>query len=130
MFKKKFIKKKKKTPLVINRITLLTVQCNAHNTLIYLKHSDKDCLNISSGTTGLKGSKRSTVYAAQQTLLLLIEKLKEKNIRVVILFFKGFGRGRRSIIKGLKKNKIRVLRIFDKTPAAHNGCRVSKKRRL
>jgi small subunit ribosomal protein S11 len=60
----------------------------------------------------------------------LIEKLKEKNIKVVILFFKGFGRGRRSIIKGLKKNKIKVLRIFDKTPIAHNGCRVSKKRRL
>jgi small subunit ribosomal protein S11 len=129
MLKKKNIKKKK-IPLVIKKITLLTIQCNRHNTLVYLQHSGKDCLNISSGTTGLKGSKRSTVYAAQQTLLLLIEKLKEKNIKVVILFFKGFGRGRRSIIKGLKKNKIKVLRIFDKTPIAHNGCRVSKKRRL
>jgi small subunit ribosomal protein S11 len=128
-YKKKKLKTKK-VPLTIRKVALLNIKCSSNNTIIYCQYANKGGLNLSAGTTGLSGAKRSTVYAAQQIILLLIEKLKEQKIKNVIVFFKGFGRGRKSIIKGLKKNKIKVLRIFDITSIAHNGCRVSKKRRL
>jgi small subunit ribosomal protein S11 len=123
MFQKNFISKKILTTAV------LTITCTSNNTLIYLQ-SNKSSNGASSGTVGLKGSKRSTFFAAQQIILYFIKFLKEKKIDSLIVIFKGFGRGRKAIIKELKKNNVKILRIFDKTPIAHNGCRSSKKRRL
>jgi small subunit ribosomal protein S11 len=126
---KKFSKKKKLVK-IINSTVLLAVNCTSNNTIIHTKGSNDFNFSVSSGVCGLKGAKRSTLYAAEQTILLVVEKLKEKNIRSVFVFFSGFGKGRRAIIKGLKKKKLRILRIFDKTPISHNGCRKKKKRRL
>lgn len=129
MVKKKFFSRKKKL-FLIKAITILTVQSTSNNTIIHAQFPNKQNLIVSSGTAGLTGARRSTVYAAQQTALLIGDKLREKQINNAIVFFKGFGRGRKSVIKGLKKKKIKVLQIFDKTPITHNGCRPSKKRRL
>lgn len=130
MAKKKFFFRKKKKLFSIKTITILTVQSTSNNTIIHAQFPDKQNLIVSSGTVGLIGARRSTVYAAQQTALLVGAKLLEKRVNNAIVFFKGFGRGRKSVIRGLKKKKIKVLQIFDKTPITHNGCRPSKRRRL
>lgn len=127
MFKKKL---KKKTFQLINSTVLLTINCTSNNTIIHAQCSNFFSFSLSSGICGLKGAKRSTLYASEQTILLLVEKLKEQNIVSAFVLFSGFGKGRRAIIKGLKKKKIRILRIFDKTSISHNGCRKKKKRRL
>lgn len=127
--KKKFFSRKKKR-VVIKAITILTVQSTSNNTIINAQLANKQNLIVSSGTAGLTGARRSTVYAAQQTAFLMGDKLQEKNINNAIVFFKGFGRGRKPVIKGLKKKKINIRQIFDMTPISHNGCRPSKKRRL
>lgn len=126
---KKIFNKKKKRNLSIKQITILTVQCTSNNTIIHAQCANQVNLIVSAGTTGLKGAKRSTVYASQQTANVMADKLKEKKIDSAIIIFKGFGRGRKSVIKGFKK-KIKILQILDKTPIAHNGCRLPKKRRL
>lgn len=127
MKKKSFLKKK--TP-VLKRIGVLTVQTTSNNTIIHAQCSNQPGVIISAGTTGLTGARRSTVYASQQTALTMGDKLRERKINTAIVFFKGFGRGRKSILKGLKKKKIKVLQMFDSTRIAHNGCRPPKKRRL
>ena len=43
---------------------------------------------------------------------------------------KGFGKGRKSILKGLKQQQITGRKLIDNKPKAHNGCRAKKKRRL
>lgn len=128
MVKKRVFFKKKN--FVISKITVLTVQSTSNNTLIHAQFSNNENLVASAGLTGLKGAQRSTVYAAQQTALYMGEKLREKNVKSAIVFFKGFGRGRKAVIKGLKKKKIKILQLFDKTSIPHNGCRSPKKRRL
>lgn len=125
--KKSFLKKK---VFIVNKITILTVQSTSNNTIIHAQLPMNQNVVISAGTTGLGGARRSTVYAAQQTALHMGDKLRERHVKTAIIFFKGFGRGRKSIIKGLKKKKIKVLQLFDKTSNPHNGCRSSKKRRL
>jgi len=85
---------------------------------------------LSTGMLGFKGSKRSTPYAAQQTAELLAEKLIENKILEVNLFFKGFGKGKKSILKGLLKKQIKIVKYIDKTQKIHNGCRRKKKRRI
>lgn len=127
--KKNFFSKKKKFFLV-KTITILTVYSSSNNTIIQAQFPNKLNLVVSAGTTGLTGARRSTVYAAQQTALLIGTKLQEKKIKHAIIFFKGFEKGRKSVIKSLKKKKIKILQIFDKTSIAHNGCRASKNRRL
>ena len=128
MKKKSF--SKKKNFFVIKTVTILTVHSTSNNTIIQAQFPNKQNLVVSAGTTGLTGARRSTVYAAQQTALLVGTKLQEKKIKNAIVFFQGFERGRKTIIKGLKKKKIKVIQIFDKTSIPHNGCRPSKKRRL
>jgi len=122
--------KKKKKFLSIKNVTILTVQTTSNNTIIHAQCSDQANLVVSAGIAGLTGARRSTVYASQQTALLMGDKLLEKRIKTAIVCFKGFGRGRKSVMKSLKKKKIKILQMFDMTSLAHNGCRPSKKRRL
>lgn len=124
--KKKFYKKQRK----VNVVTILTLQCTSNNTIIHAQCYGGINFLISAGTTGLKAAKRSTVYAAQQTANLLSDLLKEKQIDSVIIFFKGFNKSRKAIVRILKKKKIKILQMFNKTSITHNGCRQSKKRRL
>merc|ERR1712070_1181443 len=82
---------------------------------------------LSCGSVGFKGSKRSSTYASQ----LLGEKLgenliiKKENLDI-ILIFKGFGRGRKAFLTGLRKYKIKISKMIDLSPYSHNGCRSRK----
>ncbi|PCI22323.1 MAG: 30S ribosomal protein S11 [SAR324 cluster bacterium] len=120
--------KRKKFKFFVRNIAVLTIVCTSNNTIIHVRHS-KGSFVISTGSVGLTGARRSTVYAAQQAAFLVGSRLKEKKIGGVFLFFKGFGRGRKSVLRILKK-KIKILQLFDKTSISHNGCRSPKKRRL
>lgn len=84
-----------------------------------------------SGNLGFKGSKKSTPYAAQQTVENVMLKAKEFGIKSVGIKIQGPGGGREAAIKTVGSlENLGVLWIKDVTPLPHNGCRPPKKRRV
>lgn len=112
------------------QIINISVKTTLNNTILHATIPDNRSIILSPGILGFKGSRRSTPHAAQQTAEMLAEKLIEHKFLDVTLFFKGFGKGKKSILKGLLKKQINVIKYVDQTPKIHNGCREKKKRRL
>jgi small subunit ribosomal protein S11 len=113
------------------QIINLAVRCTSNNTLLHATGPDNKNIIITSGTLGFKGAKRSSPLAAQKAAELMGQKLLENQLNSIYLIFCGFGKKeKKSIIKGLKKKDIFILKIIDRTAIAHNGCRAKKKRRL
>ena len=84
----------------------------------------------SSGTSGFKGSRKNTPFAAQTAARNVASKAMELGMENVEIVIKGRGNGRESSIRALKSAGLMILSIEDKTSVAHNGCRPPKKRRL
>jgi len=84
----------------------------------------------SSGSSGFKGARRSTSYAAQAAAENAGKKAVEKGVKSVKLITKGLGPGRLSCTKGLISAGLKISLIGDITPVPHNGCRAKKKRRV
>ena len=84
----------------------------------------------SSGTTGFKGSRRSTNYAAQATADNVARAAVQLGIKTVQVKIKGLGYGKDSSLRGLHLGGLTITKISDITPMPHNGCRAPKKRRV
>jgi small subunit ribosomal protein S11 len=85
----------------------------------------------SAGALGFKGSKKSTPYAAQQTVEDAMVKAKEHGIKEVGIRVQGPGSGRETAVKSVGATEgVRVSSLKDVTPLPHNGCRPRKKRRI
>ena len=85
----------------------------------------------SAGSLGFKGSKQSTLYAAQQAVEDAMAKAKEYGLKEVGIKVQGPGSGRETAIKSVGAVEgIRVTFFKDITPLPHNGCRPPKKRRV
>lgn len=83
-----------------------------------------------SGKLGLKGSKKSTPFAAQSCVEEAAKVAKEHGIRSVEVYVKGPGSGRELAIRSLQNCDLNVTLIKDVSPIAHNGCRPPKTRRV
>jgi small subunit ribosomal protein S11 len=113
-------------------ILIVHVKSTLNNTIFNITDlSGKTLTWLSSGTLGFKGSKRSSMsaaeFAANKVGSLLLSKY---NCSFVHLYLNGIGLGRIASIKGLKKSGVNIDLIRDVTSVPHNGCRPSKKRRL
>jgi small subunit ribosomal protein S11 len=84
----------------------------------------------SGGTSGFKGSRKSTPYAAQLAAKKVADEAKEHGMRELDVFVKGPGPGREAAIRALQGADMLLRSITDKTPIPHNGCRPPKKRRV
>lgn len=83
------------------------------------------------GALGFKGSKKSTPYAAQQSVESALIKAKELGIKEVGIKIQGPGSGRETAVKSVGAIEgIKVLWLKDVTPLPHNGCRPPKRRRV
>jgi len=82
------------------------------------------------GTSGFKGSRKSTAYAAT----MAGEKVGKEAINLgmisVDVRVKGPGSGRESAIRALAVAGLQITSIRDVTPLPHNGCRPPKRRRV
>ena len=82
------------------------------------------------GTSGFKGSRKSTAYAAT----IAAEKAAQAAIAIglssVDVEVKGPGAGRESAIRALAVAGMQITSIKDVTPLPHNGCRPPKRRRV
>ena len=82
------------------------------------------------GTSGFKGSRKSTAYAATMAAQKVAAKALGMGLMRVDVRIKGPGSGRESAIRALAVTGLEVLSIKDVTPLPHNGCRPPKKRRV
>ncbi|HBR86285.1 MAG TPA: 30S ribosomal protein S11 [Candidatus Marinimicrobia bacterium] len=82
------------------------------------------------GTSGFKGSRKSTAYAATMAADKVALEAKAKGLMRIDVRVKGPGSGRESAIRALGVAGLEVLSIKDVTPLPHNGCRPPKKRRV
>ena len=83
----------------------------------------------SAGTMGIKGSKKSTPFAAGMAAEKAGKAAVDSGMKTVDVFVKGLGSGRESAIISLATVGLEVKTITDVTPIPHNGCRPPKKRR-
>ena len=84
----------------------------------------------SSGTSGFKGARKNTPFAAQSAARNAALKAIELGMEKIEIVIKGRGNGRETSIRAIKAFGLNILSIEDRTAIAHNGCRPPKKRRL
>lgn len=85
----------------------------------------------SAGAAGFRGARKSTPFAAttsvDATLRRAIENHKLKEVEIYV---KGPGAGRDAALRAIKTLGLKITKIADITPIAHNGPRPKKKRRV
>ncbi len=84
----------------------------------------------SAGSTGFKGSRKSTPFAARLAAEQAIKAAQGMGVQEVDMIIKGPGPGRESAIRAVQSLGLKVRSITDITPVPHNGCRPPKKRRV
>lgn len=84
----------------------------------------------SAGALGIKGSRKSTPFAAQMASEAAAKKAMEHGMKYVDVTVKGPGSGREAAIRALQSAGLEVTSIKDVTPVPHNGCRPPKRRRV
>lgn len=122
-------KKKKQKKFV--REGIAKIKSTFNNTIITISDLVGNTLCwASSGTSGFKGARKSTSFAAQRTARNVAGKAIELGMKKVEVVIKGRGSGRDSSVRALKSAGLRISSIQDKTSVPHNGCRPPNKRRL
>lgn len=102
-----------------------------NNTIISITDQQGNVISwASAGTSGFKGSRKSTPYAAQLAAQTAAKTAQEHGVRELDVFVKGPGPGREAAIRSLQAADMTLRSITDKTPIPHNGCRPPKKRRV
>lgn len=102
-----------------------------NNTTVTITDTKGDTLCwASAGTSGFKGSRKSTPFAGQMAAQQAAEKARKYGMKDVEVRVKGPGSGRESAITALEAAGLKVKSIEDITPLPHNGCRPRKKRRV
>ena len=101
-----------------------------NNTVITITDTEGNTVSwASAGTMGIKGSKKSTPFAAGMAAEKAGKAASDAGMKTVDVFVKGLGSGRESAIRSLATVGLEVKTITDVTPIPHNGCRPPKKRR-
>ncbi len=107
------------------------IQATFNNTIITITDRQGNTLCwASAGSSGFKGSRKSTPYAAQLAGRNAARLAGDNGVRELDIFVKGPGPGREAAIRTLMNAGITVTSITDVTPMPHNGCRPPKKRRV
>ena len=82
------------------------------------------------GTSGFKGSRKSTSYAATIAAEKAAKEVIAMGMTSVDVRVKGPGSGRESAVRSLAAAGLTITSIRDVTPLPHNGCRPPKRRRV
>ncbi len=107
------------------------VQCTFNNTIVSITDDHGGVISwASAGSSGFKGTKKGTPFAAQVTAEKAANKAKEMGVRQVMVFVRGPGSGRETAIRALQSAGFTISLIRDVTPIPHNGCRPPKPRRV
>jgi small subunit ribosomal protein S11 len=123
-------KQKKKQKKVVT-VGIANIKSTFNNTIITISDilGNTICW-ASAGTSGFKGARKNTPFAAQSAARNAAGKAIELGMEKIEVVIKGRGNGRETSVRALKSAGLNILSIEDKTAVPHNGCRPPKKRRL
>ena len=128
MAKKPATSKKKKLKNIPNGIAYIHSTFN--NTVFTITDSEGKVISWKSGgTSGFKGTKKGTPFAAQIAAEQAAQVAIENGMKQIEIKIKGPGSGREASIRSIQATGLEVTRIVDITPVPHNGARPPKKRR-
>ena len=106
------------------------VHSTFNNTIVTITDLEGNVVSwASAGKQGVKGSKKSTPFAAGMAAEAAGRDAVAAGMKTVDVFVKGLGAGREYAIRSLATAGLEVKTITDVTPIPHNGCRPPKKRR-
>ena len=101
-----------------------------NNTIVTITDLEGNAIAwCSSGALGVKGSRKSTPFAAQMSAETAAKSAIESGMQKVEVNVKGPGPGREAAIRSLQAAGLEIAAIKDVTPLPHNGCRPPKRPR-
>ena len=107
------------------------VHASFNNTIIMITDRQGNALSwATSGSSGCKGSRKSTPFAAQIAADKAGRAAQDCGVKNLEVRIKGPGPGRESAVRALNAAGFKITSISDVTPVPHNGCRPPKKRRI
>lgn len=107
------------------------IHASFNNTIVTITDTQGNAISWSSaGKLNLRGSKKSTPFAAQMVAEDAAKVAVDCGLKSVEVYVKGPGSGRESAIRAMQIAGLEVTLIKDVSPIPHNGCRPPKRRRL
>ena len=126
-------KKTKRRKKILTKISsgVAHVHSTFNNTIVSITDPKGKILCwTSAGTSGFKGSRKSTPFAASIAAREAGKKARDHGIGELKVKLKGPGAGKESAVRSLRAEGFRIAGIVDITPTPHNGCRPKKRRRV
>ncbi len=107
------------------------IQSTFNNTIVTIADTKGDVISwASAGSSGFKGAKKGTPFAAQTAADSAARRAMEQGMRQLEVMVSGPGAGRETAIRALQGAGLEITLIRDVTPIPHNGCRPPKRRRV
>lgn len=123
--------KKKNNNAQINSTGRAYITSTFNNTIVTITNDKGEPIGWSSaGSSGFKGTRKSTPFAATSAAENVAKKAVGKGLKTVDVYVKGPGSGRDSALRAIKSGGLSISLIADITPIPHNGPRAKKKRRI
>nr|ANO45498.1 ribosomal protein S11 [Burchardia umbellata] len=110
---------------------VIHVQASFNNTIVTVTDVRGQVVSwASAGTSGFKGTRRGTPYAAQAAAVNAVRTVVDQGMQRAEVRIKGPGLGRDAALRAIRRSGILLSFVRDITPMPHNGCRPPKKRRV
>jgi small subunit ribosomal protein S11 len=107
------------------------IYASFNNTIVTMTDTQGNTMAwASAGTSGFKGSRKSTPFAARMAAQQAAKAAQDMGMQEVDLYINGPGPGREAAIRAIQGAGMKVRSIRDVTPVPHNGCRPPKRRRV
>ena len=107
------------------------IQSTFNNTIVTITNINGDTVSwASAGSSGFKGARKSTPFAAQTAAEKAALEAATLGIKSVDILVKGQGSGRETAIRAIEGAGLEITSIQDITSVPHNGCRPPKRRRV
>ena len=110
---------------------IVHIQSTFNNTIVTITNLTGNTIAwASAGSTGFKGARKSTPFAAQTAAEKAALDALSTGMKSVEILVKGQGSGRETAIRAIEGAGFEITSIQDITPVPHNGCRPPKRRRV
>jgi len=107
------------------------IQSTFNNSIVTITDQKGDVISwASAGSSGFKGAKKGTPFAAQTAAESAARRATDQGMRQIEVMVSGLGAGRETAIRALQGAGLEITLIRDITPIPHNGCRPPKRRRV
>ncbi|PIM94886.1 30S ribosomal protein S11 [Candidatus Hodgkinia cicadicola] len=110
---------------------ILHIQLTNNNVIICCSdRRGNTVLWSSAGERGFKGKKKSSPFAIQVTMEMVLKKLITINIKHIQVEIKGIESNRDVVLRVLQSSILNITSIRDIVTKSHNGCKPPKVRRV